>query len=91
MKQIFLYGLGGAKDQYRVIRYEAIDEEFFSIRNIVNDAKWLKIKYPSIEHVYAIDNRRGLRRDYIEAIKTNSIESCFVFRDILESEGLKII
>ena len=46
---------------------------------------------PSIEHVYAVDQRPGLRRDYIESIKENSIESCYEFKDILEREGLKII
>ena len=91
MQQIILYGIAGADSQYRVVRYYVIDAELVSISRIVFHANLMRIKYPSIEHVYAIDNRRGLRRDYIEAIKTNSIESCFVFRDILESEGLKII
>lgn len=87
---VILYGILGASDQYRVLRYFAINGRDVSIRTIVDEAEIMRIMYPSIEHVYAIDNRYGLRRDYVEAIKENSIESYFIFKDILEREGLKV-
>ena len=91
MDQVILYGIAGAENQYRVIRYFIIDAELVSISNIVYQANMLKIKNPTIEHVYAIDNRRGLRRDYVESYKRNTIESCAIFKDILEREGIMII
>lgn len=91
MNQVILYGIAGADNQYRVIRYFIIDAELVSISNIVYQANMLKIKNPTIEHVYAIDNRRGLRRDYVESYKRNTIESCAIFKDILEREGIMII
>lgn len=91
MNQVILYGIAGAENQYRVIRYFIIDAELVSISNIVYQANMLKIKNPTIEHVYAIDNRRGLRRDYVESYKRNTIESCAIFKDILEREGIMII
>lgn len=91
MNQVILYGIAGAENQYRVIRYFIIDAELVSISNIVYQANMLKIKNPTIEHVYAIDNRRGLRRDYVESYKRNTIESCAIFKDILEREGVMII
>lgn len=91
MNQVILYGIAGAENQYRVIRYFIIDAELVSISNIVYQANMLKIKNPTIEHVYAIDNRRGLRRDYVESCKKNTIESCAIFKDILEREGIMIV
>ena len=90
MKRIFLYGIGGAEKQYRVLKYWVVEEEFISIMNIKYHADMLKIRNPSIEHVYAVDDRYGLYRDYMESIKKNSIESCAIFKDILEREGIKI-
>lgn len=49
------------------------------------------MKNPDVEHVYAIDNRYGLRRDYKESMKQNSIESHYIFKDILEREGMLVI
>ena len=66
MQQIILYGIAGADSQYRVVRYYIIDAELVSISRIVFHANLMRIKYPSIEHVYAVDNRRGLRREYME-------------------------
>lgn len=90
MKRIFLYGIGGADKQYRVLKYWVMEEEFISIWNIKYQADMLKIKNPSIEHVYVVDDRHGLYRDYKESIRKNSIESCAIFKDILEREGIKI-
>lgn len=57
---------------------------------MVYTASMMKIRYPNIERVYAMDNRHGLRRDYTVASKKNSIESWAIFKDILEREGLKM-
>lgn len=91
MNQVILYGIAGAENQYRVIRYFIIDAELVSISNIVYQANMLRIKNPTVEHVYAVDNRRGLRRDYVESYKKNTIESCAIFKDILEREGIMIV
>ena len=91
MKRIYLYGISGAEEQYRIVRYSYIDEDSISIKNIMYFSGWLQIKNPSIEHVYAIDNRKGLFGDYKEALEQNSIESFAIFKDILEREGIQVI
>lgn len=91
MKTVFLYGLGGAEKQYKVLRYTRMDDEDITIRNIVYEAEMMKVRYPSVEHVYAVDNRHNLGRDYMDSIKKNTIESCAIFKDILEREGLLVI
>lgn len=90
MKQIILYGISNARNQYKVVRYHRIEEEDVSIWSIRYWANILRMENPSVEHVYAVDNRFGLRREYTESIKRNSIESCAIFKDTLEREGLKV-
>lgn len=50
----------------------------------------MQVVNPSIEHVYLISNRHGLKREFQESIKRNSIESCAIFKDTLEREGIQI-
>lgn len=90
MKAICLYGVAGARDAYRVIRYDIIQMEYASIALIKYTASIMKTDYPSIEHVYTIDQRYELKRDYTEACKKNSIESWAIFKDLLDTQGLRI-
>lgn len=91
MNQIYLYGLSGPDKKYKCLRYSYIESEFMSIKELRMQAGVLLYENGSIEHVYAIDNRRGLYSDYRESIKKNTIESCIIFRDILTREGIQII
>ena len=77
MKSMFLYGIGGAENNYRVVRYTEIPEDSMTV---------LTYKYEAS----MMDNRHGLRRDYTVAYKKNSIESWAIFKDILEREGIEI-
>lgn len=90
-RQVILYGLGGADIQYVAISYYCIYDEDISILTIRHHAEMMKMYNPTIESVYAVDNRPGLRRDYTYSIKKHSIESCIEFKDMLERYGIKII
>ena len=96
MTSVILYGLGGADQMYRVIRYSAVEIDnlvgtnYGVIRTLKYEATMMRMKYPNIERVFAIDNGRGLARDYANALKTNTIESHAIFKDILEREGLEL-
>ena len=90
MSQVILYGISGASKAYAVLNYYCVYEEYVSIRTIQDEARRLRMRNPSVEHVYAIDNRYGLRQDYRDSMKQNSIESHYIFKDILEREGLLI-
>ena len=91
MKTVFLYGIGGAKDQFRVIRWTRVDEPDISITTFKNEAWAMRIRYPNVQRVFAIDDRGGLYQEYRTSIKKNSIESCMIFRDILERQGVEIV
>lgn len=89
--KILLYGVGGASKQYAVLRYSAIYEDDSNMtETIKRTAKWMRDTNPSIISVYMISPRRGLKHDYMEARRQNSIESHAIFRDILEREGIKL-
>lgn len=90
MNRIYLYGIAGANDKYAVIRYQAIDVEHRPIDAIKVEAEIMRMDYPSIKTVYAIDARGGLANDYRMAIKRNSVEGFIVFKDILERRGIEI-
>lgn len=90
-KKIYLYGLAGAESMYRVVTHSYIDDEFRTIKDMKLHAMWMKSKMPSVEHVYAIDQRPGLAADYKNAWRHNSIESYAIFKDILEREGIMVI
>lgn len=90
MKNLILYGIGNARYQYRVLRYFYVYDENVDVAEIKRIARMMQVVNPSIEHVYLISNRHGLKREFQESIKRNSIESCAIFKDILEREGIKI-
>lgn len=89
-RQVILYGLGGPATAYTVLQYYVLFDENITIDNIWGRAAWLRAINPSIQRVYAIDNRRGLKKDYMESMRLNSMESHAIFKDILEREGREI-
>lgn len=91
-KQIILYGVGGPEVQYCTIRYWVICSRDLSVRELKECAMRMKVEYPSIKRVFAVNNRYGLRKDYIESIKDrhNSMESRLAFLDMIEREGMEV-
>ena len=90
MNRIYLYGIAGANDKYAVIRYQAVDVEHRPIDAIKIESDIMRMDYPSVKQVFAIDARGGLANDYRRAIKQNSIEGFIIFKDILERMGIEI-
>ena len=90
MNRIYLYGIAGASDKYAVVRYQAVDVEHRPIDAIKNESDIMRMDYPSVKQVFAIDARGGLANDYRRAIKQNSIEGFIIFKDILERMGIDI-
>ena len=90
MNRIYLYGIAGASDKYAVVRYQAVDVEHRPIDAIKNESDIMRMDYPSVKQVFAIDARGGLANDYRRAIKQNSIEGFIIFKDILERTGIEI-
>ena len=92
-KKVFLYGIAGVEDNYRIVRWIFIDGETepVSIKSIVRGAGYLKFKNPGIEHVYAIDEGASVALAYKAAKSNKSITNNIDFKLMLENEGLLII
>ena len=97
MKEICLYGLAGAADKYRIVRFTFVDIDFNLennpriIRALKTEAVMLRYHNPSIERVYAMDNRGGLAGFVARTMKKNTIEGNVAFKDLCEREGLPLI
>ena len=90
---IYVYGLAGEEQNYRVIQYTFFDVDL--TRDITiemhRQADWLRGNYSSIEHVYAVNGGRGLKYIYLDAVKRNTIESNVVFKTLLEQRGVLVL
>ena len=91
MKRIYLYGIAGAADHYKVVRYSCVDSEGTTIMSLKYEAARLRMDYPNIGHVYAVDASPSLYRSYMEAIRKDSMEVCISFRDMLMRQGVEVI
>lgn len=90
MQKIFLYGIGGAEDGFRVVRYCEIDQADLSALTLRYEATDMLMHYQSIRRFFVIDNRPGLAKLCAQSIKTRSVEKALIFLDILEKQGLEV-
>lgn len=96
--QIILYGIGGIDTQYVAIEYQIVENRRglpikARRRYLVGIAGLMIACNPTIEHVYAVFNRKGLAQEYRDLIfdRSNPVESRYIFKDTLESEGELIL
>ena len=91
MKRIYLYGIAGVADHYKVVRYSCVDSESMTIMALKYEAARLRMDYPNIVRVYAVDASPSLYRSYMETIRKDSMEVCVSFRDMLMRQGVEVI
>lgn len=91
MKRIYLYGIAGAADHYKVVRYSCVDGDGMTIMALKYEAAMLRMDYPNIVRVYAVDASPSLYRSYMETIRKDSMEVCVSFRDMLMRQGVEVI
>ena len=90
MKRLYLYGIGGPEDGFRVIRYCEIDQADLSVLALRYEATDMLMHYKSIRRFFVIDNRPGLARLCAQSIKTRDVEKALIFLDLLDKQGLEI-
>lgn len=91
MKRVYLYGLADAAGCYRIVWHYYLEADDISIMNLKRCAAEMRLRNPTVDHVYAIDMKPGLAAEYKHAKKRNNIESNVLFKVMLEREGLMII
>lgn len=90
MNNIILYGLGGASDNYRVMRYWRFNTDNVSIADIKWQTRMMVDSCPSITRVFVVNNSSELYWDYKRVLKNPSIENNVIFKNTLEYRGLLI-
>ena len=91
-RRLFVYGIGGAEDNYRIVAYQyiKINTSFDISHDSHAIAEWLRYRNPSIKHTYAIMESADIARMYKKARKTNSVEDNVCFKLMLEETGFII-
>lgn len=91
---VIIYGLGGTSKQYVALRYTIIPWKTYKIIDEIKyEAYRMRDEYPTVERVYAIYDRPGLRQEFRDSMYggKNPIEARIIFKDTLERYGLRII
>lgn len=91
MTKFVLYGIAGANNGYRVVRYDFYEGAIRDTKLIKAQAGMMRMDNPTIEHVYLVNAEPEIASDYRKTIKRNSIEANVIFKVTLEQYGFMII
>lgn len=91
MKDFVLYGIAGANNQYRVVKYEFYDGPIYDLAPIKAQAGMMRMDNPTIEEVYLVKSGPDIAADYRKADKRKSVEGNVIFKVTLEQYGAKIL
>ena len=86
-KRVYLYAFNNV---LRVVDTKFLEGEAISVRDMLRLAKWMTETYPEPVMVYAVDNRPGLYKEFLESVKTKDFTKHVEFADIMNREGLLI-
>lgn len=86
-KRVYLYAFNNV---LRVVDTKFLEGEAISVRDMLRLAKWMTETYPEPVVVYAVDNRPGLYKEFLESVKTKDFTKHVEFADIISREGLLI-
>lgn len=91
-RRLFIYGIGGADDNYRIVAYRFIkvNESYDITSDSHSIAAWLRYMNPTIKYAYAIMESADVAQMYKKARKTNSVEDNVCFKLMLEETGFII-
>lgn len=86
-KQIFLYGFD---ELHHVVSCKYIIEGRITIRTLKRIAECMVEDRPDIKRIYAVDNRIGLKQDYMDVIIRPHFTKNIEFEDLMSYEGILV-
>lgn len=86
-KRVYLYAFNNV---FKIVDVKFLEDDAISIRDIRRMAKWTTDHYPDPVVIYAIDNRPGLHKEFMEATKTKDFTKHVEFADTVSREGILI-
>lgn len=87
VKRVYLYALNYV---LKVVDAKFLEGDAISVQNMLRLANWMKDVNPGQVVVYAVDNRPGLYKEFMEAVKTNDFTKHVEFADLISREGILI-
>lgn len=86
-RRVYLYAFNKV---LKIVDTKFLEDEAISVRDMLRLANWMKDIYPEPVVVYAVDNRPGLHKEFMETIKTSDFTKHVEFADIIAREGILI-
>jgi hypothetical protein len=73
-KRVYLYAFNNVLE---IVDAKFLEDDAISVLNIRRLANWMRDTYPEPVAIYAVDNRRGLHKEYLESVKNEGLyEAC---------------
>lgn len=86
MRKVYLYAFD---DLLNVVNTKFLIDDAITVRNMLRVGNLMRDYYPESLTVYAVDNRPGLYKEFMEAVKgdfTAKVE----FADTVTREGIRV-
>ena len=86
-KRVCLYAFNNVLE---IVDTRFLEGDAISVRNMLRLANWMKDVNPGQVVLYAVDNRPGLYKEFMEAVKTKDFTKHVEFADLISREGILI-
>lgn len=86
-RRVYLYAFNNV---LRIVDTKYLEGEAISVRDMRRLAKWMMDICQEPVTVYAVDNRPGLYKEFMETVKTKDFTKHVEFADIISREGILI-
>lgn len=83
-KRLYLYGF---EELHHVVDCKYLREGRISVNSINNLVERMFYENPNIKRIYAVDNRIGLREDFLDTITKPHFAKDIEFEDMISKEG----
>lgn len=86
-RQVYVYGFNHLLE---CIDCNFIQGEAITVKNMRKLAKWMRATNSECRAVLAVDNRPGLRREYLEAVTSKDFSKRIEFAETITNEGIAL-
>lgn len=88
-RTVALYALGGVSKQYIALDFWVFWDGYSvgDMKDVIDD---MISKNPSVREIYMVDYKYDYKLEYQRSRKKHDIESCIIFRDMLQRDGWKV-
>ncbi len=86
-KRVYLYAFNHV---LKIVDCKFLEGDAISVRDILRLARWMTDVNPEHVTIYAVDNRPGLYKEFMESVKAKDFTKNVEFADLIRHEGLLI-